>query len=562
MAYLKKVTCSLLLAVGLTLPLNGQTEGNRNAGAKQVQETVTVDTKVMTPIQRQALAMLEPLWTATNGLDPDLTKLFVRAQIADTLWEFNEPRARKLFKETLLTSTFEQSEKRALRLTSVSQQNPQWRAEIIQHWIAERDPAWANQLVLQNLTKPGKNETDIWMVKVLVFTDPQRAGQIIKQLITRKKAIWLYEILTNLRRKDAQLADDLFAYALTTGPQDDDSPLSYFIQLSNYVFSLSEDLDMTVPAMTSSLKPELIKQYFEFGYKSLMAEAASLEQESKKKPTVGEHAAYSYNYVVRILPFFDKYMPDLTGKINARWKQVILGLQGGKELISQTKASYDGLNVQSLLKEAEQVTDEGERQMLYRRAAYVYISENNVDQAAPVLPKMDAEARNTVEQEIHLMAAKIAIAKGNPDTAYRHSREVEYLRPRIELLCQVAGLYQDNDQPERALEIINETEKSLEKVKDGPDKVSTFFMVADAATRLNPARGFEVMKSVIEAINRSKWPDGRYSVSIGYNDFDENMLLLARTDFARSLEMAKSINLKEGNIAAQVAICRSVLLQN
>jgi hypothetical protein len=560
MVYLRKTTCSLLLILGLNLLFSNQLIEKSDANQKQAQVTATAhnNRKAVTANQKQALLMLESLFVAANDLKPGISKVYTRAQIADTLWEYDELRARRWFEEILQSFNSKQNKKPANALNAmIVQGGPdlQLRGDIVGR-IAERDPAWATQIALQYLNKSGQNQPDMWMLKCLASTDPQRAAQIMKQVLKRKEAIWLSDILTRIRYKDAPLADDLFSYALTVGPQDTDTPFEHFVALTTYVFPHSEDSKNS--DLTSPLTTDLIKQYLDFGYKALMTEARDIEQDSS-----GERPMSSYAHVVSMLPFFDKYMPDAAPEILARWEQVLLKLEDGKELIRDINLLIRPPSAQDLLNNAEQAKDEIEKQALYIMALKKSLSEANFDQAFSIQSKLDEEERSgDGEQEIHIAAAKFAITRGNIDTAYLHSRKVKDLRDRIELLCQVARLLQDNKEPDRTLEIINEAEKSIEKEKNGPDKVVTLLRVANAATRLKPARGFEVMKSAIKAINQARRSDGTYTVAIGYDDFDNNLLLLAKTDFARSLELTKSIKLKDGLIAAQVAVCRGVLLEN
>jgi hypothetical protein len=575
MIHLRKTTCSLLLILGLNLPLIGQTMRKNDADAKQAQTTSDNNKKAVTADQKQALLMLEPLFVATNDLKHDRTRVYLRAQIADTLWEYNEARARQLFEKTLRNTGSGQSGKSANQSADSQKLDQQLYGELVRHWIAERDPVWATQIALKYLTRPGQNKPDNWMLEILASTDPQRAAQIMKQCIERKEAVWLERFLTDLRRKDELLADDLFTYALTVGPQRGSTPLDHFQGLFTYVFPASGALDMTSPTLnaavtkqhfnpdtTSPLNAALIKQYFDFGYKTLMTEAGKLEQKSRKNLSIDERAGVGYASVIQMLPYFDKYMPEATPEILARWDQVILTLEDGKELISQVNLLFRRRSSQERLNQAEQTKDELEKQLLYGEAVYQYLFEANFDQAASILSKMDDAGRSGMEQDIHIGAAKFAIASGNIDSAYRHSREVKYLRSRIDLLCQVAQLLQNNKESDRALKIINEAEKSIEKEENGADQITLLFMVANAATRLQPARGFEMTKSAIEAFNRDRRPNSEYSGAVSYDLFDDNLLLLAKTDFARSLELAKPISPKAAYIAAQVAVCRGVLLQN
>jgi len=551
MFYLRKLTCRLLLVGLLNTPLGGQTVKKSNSSEKLPQSPAAAESKeTPTSAQQRALSMLDPLSVATAELPAGINKVHIQAQIADALWEHDQPRARRRFEEVFLTiNSIEQ--KKPTDIDFSSNLGPQLRGALLR-WIVERDPAWANQLALSHLNKSGKLEYDPWMVRILLDTDPERAVQIIKEGLG-KKNVWLNELLIKLRGKNSLLADDLFRYALVGSPID----VGLFLELFSYVFPDAEKSDTRSPLST-----DLIKQFLDFGYRALMKEADAVERESRKEPSVGERAGYGYMNVVGALPFFEKHMPNAAPKIDTRWEQVILTLKGGKEHIRQVKLVRRPMSVEAVLQNANQVRNQEEKQLLYAMAAQKSAEEGDFDRAFLILEKIhDAESRNAVAQPIRERAAEMAVAKGNVDMAYRYSTEVEDLRTRIRLLMGVALLLHDRKEGDRAMKVINDAERSIDKVQNGPDKVYTMFKVASAATRLDPARGFEVMRATIEAINSAKKPDGTGFLAIGFNDFDENLLLLARADFDQAVRLARSITIREASILAEVAACRGVLVR-
>src|SRR6185503_379923 len=222
-----------------------------------------------TSAQQRALSMLDPLSVATAELPAGINKVHIQAQIADALWEHDQPRARRRFEEVFLTiNSIEQ--KKPTDIDFSSNLGPQLRGALLR-WIVERDPAWANQLALSHLNKSGKLEYDPWMVRILLDTDPERAVQIIKEGLG-KKNVWLNELLIKLRGKNSLLADDLFRYALVGSPID----VGLFLELFSYVFPDAEKSDTRSPLST-----DLIKQFLDFGYRALMKEADAVERESR-----------------------------------------------------------------------------------------------------------------------------------------------------------------------------------------------------------------------------------------------------------------------------------------
>jgi hypothetical protein len=292
-----------------------------------------------------------------------------------------------------------------------------------------------------------------------------------------------------------------------------------------------------------------------------MREADEIEQESRESPSLNERAGYGHMAIVAKMGLLTQLMPDLAPKILARWDAAILTRRGGKELIRQDMMFFASRSVQEILSSAELNPDQREKQALYALAARQSSFAGDFDQAFSLLNRIDKDEKIELEPEIRIEAAKSAIASGNVEIAYKHSKDVRDLRNRVRLLSQVAQLFQEKNETGRATAVLNEAEKSIVSLPNGVDRVITTLAIAGAAAHMDKARGFEAMTSAIAAINRAKKPDGTSTFAISFYDFDDNLLLLARKDFDQSLRLAKSLGMKETSTLAQVAACRGVLVQ-
>lgn len=89
-------------------------------------------------------------------------------------------------------------------------------------------------------------------------------------------------------------------------------------------------------------------------------------------------------------------------------------------------------------------------------------------------------------------------------------------------------------------------------------------IVADAAARLDPIQGFEIMKSAVAAINHAdagSKSDRNAGFDVSLLNFDQGFPLLARADFERTLSLAQGIEKKEASVIVQLAVCRGVLIK-
>src|ERR1044072_7843009 len=91
----KKAACIILL---IAIPLSAfarQNGADKESPAKQaIEKKQTLD-----PIQQKALSVLDQLLETRKGFADDNLRRMLQAQVADMLWNYDEPRARRLFED-------------------------------------------------------------------------------------------------------------------------------------------------------------------------------------------------------------------------------------------------------------------------------------------------------------------------------------------------------------------------------------------------------------------------------------------------------------------------------
>jgi len=140
----------------------------------------------------------------------------------------------------------------------------------------------------------------------------------------------------------------------------------------------------------------------------------------------------------------------------------------------------------------------------------------------------------------------------------RYARDLPNLVQRATVFDQLLRALEKRKDAGRAAEVLAEAEQSLGKAEDGPEKARALLIIAGAAARLDPLRGFEVLRSAVTAINHSDLDKKNSADALS---FGQVLPLLARADFDRVLQLALSIDRKEYSVLAQMALCRAVLGQ-
>jgi hypothetical protein len=108
--------------------------------------------------------------------------------------------------------------------------------------------------------------------------------------------------------------------------------------------------------------------------------------------------------------------------------------------------------------------------------------------------------------------------------------------------------------------------------------MNTLLKVAGTVSDFDTARGFEMMQSVVKAINEAASQPEEEPKQTGLTKqsastdlqrprigesyasaLDNTLAVLARADFERALLLAQQIEVKEAAVAAQLAVCRGGL---
>jgi hypothetical protein len=112
-----------------------------------------------------------------------------------------------------------------------------------------------------------------------------------------------------------------------------------------------------------------------------------------------------------------------------------------------------------------------------------------------------------------------------------------------------------------------EAHEIVRSVEQGLGRAYQMLKLAAVAAEINPELGFDAMDETMAVINDAGTTVGNDLSSgageriqfFGRFDFDESLALLARADFERALQLAKSVKPKELATLMQFAACKGVL---
>ena len=594
---------SVLLVLSLSLPLAAQNPAakaparEKAAGPAPKVEGSGAE-KVLTLQQQHALALLDQLFEKAKDFKDEQAKVKVQGQIADALWDYDEPRARRQFEDAFRAIEAIKAEKE----TPFAMTSPktQLRHELLR-LLSPRDPELVEKLVKSVPSTAAKTNSvfDLFtgsqseqssllleLASELASTDPQRAAQMAQSSLKGGVSPMLLSVLGIIRTKEPALADGLFSQALVAAQRNTAQPTASLMWLASYVFpnfgnfmgislqAPDRDTGATLPPPN----PALIQQFLNFAYAAIMqpanaAPASATDAEGQQMAMA--RGTMDYMTAQQLLPFFDQHQPDKAALIRNRLNQLTNNLpdEARPMLENLFGASNRSNSVQDLLNRAEKETLPQQKDMFYMMAA-MRASQDDADQALSIVEKMSTDmARSAIGSSIRFQAALGAASKGEVDAAYRYAKDLPSQSQRALIFSQLALKLLDNHDLARAIEVLNDAEKLIGKGEDGPEKARALVDIAAAMTRIDHLRGFEVMRTAVDAINRTNFdaprptglgamnPSAIMNTALGLDslDFDKSLPELARKDFHRALLLAQAIEKKEISVPAQLAVCRGVL---
>jgi tetratricopeptide (TPR) repeat protein len=199
-----------------------------------------------------------------------------------------------------------------------------------------------------------------------------------------------------------------------------------------------------------------------------------------------------------------------------------------------------------------------------------YQNDHDYARAKAITAKIDNEEwRRNILGAIAAHAAVGVAREGRYDEALRIAEDVAALEQRAQVYTQMAFAAIDARDQQRGREILDAAEKLMPKgtATMSAELAAALVWLANSYVRLDKQRGFEVMQTAIDALNKVDLAEastdaikfGSSSVPIRRFDTGPGFEGLAKTDYFRSLLMAQSLKHRELAIAAQLAVIRGVL---
>jgi hypothetical protein len=611
------ISLSCLLA--LPVPSPAQSNATNRLSAKPFEKETRQVGVIDAADERRALAvsLIISLGSDARSYVDLALRPRVLARAADVLWDVDNVTARALFGRA-----WEAAEKGdAEEVTIKTKDNPpamvialrrmsgrDLRSEVLS-LVARRDRALGEEFFAK-LKSENERETedskgkgrpgDSWSTseaaskRLLVASKLLNDGQVERALEFAAPALDQVNVksigfLSELRRKDAEAADQWFALLLTRTALDPSSDANTVSGLSSYAFSPNFYVTFSAdggaiwsPGDSESLAPPNLpiairSRFFEAAGTILLRPLPPPDQDFTSSGRTGKSKV-----IRRLLPLFDQYAPDTATALRAQLVSLTVnsstnGTNTESPLLTQgIKAEEDsGAVLQKMQDQLDHAKTSRERDEICASAAVTLATKGDL-RARDVAEKIDdSDRRAEVCRYVDFELVQLAIKRKKALEAARLARTGLLTHTqRGWTYTQAARLLLDS-QRERALELLQDATDEAQRIDAStPDRALLLVGVTRQLIAADRVRAWQTMDEAVKAANAAESFTGENQLnsslftksgvkftSIGGEDFSLSGVLrsLTEDDLYRSIDLAKSFKNDAPRAAATLAIASTLL---
>ena len=552
-------------------------------------------------IQRDAVRRLSKIVDEAKQIGDPAARVRVMARLADAIWKRDEARARDLFQRSY--DDCDLIPLPSVSASPASDLSPQLtcgavRSEIIRI-VTARDPELAHRLVADiaqdnNCSFGPRDRNTYESARAILLTqtalallpkDPDTVASLGRQSLRDGIVYSFSELLTKLKESNAQLADDLTSAAIARIKSLDVNPLEINTLAGYLLVNDSSPSSEKRPAENRSDEKAAIAASFLDSALAATdrfvnrverkdeAVAPGADVFSESAPT-SEMAASFFVVLTDLLPSFERHHPERLASARALIEK--LGHWMNPIERAHMFVFYDnGDTPEGLVAEAETTPEPKSKDELYNLAASLADLKGNSDQALSIAAKIsDPERRSDAIDGVWMNR----IVKAGNDGKYAEAQElVSKIATPERRLMEMLLIIRRASQTGHRTQITSWLDKTAALLSQSyaapsPEQAEMLMEIAREYVRADAGRGFTAMRNAIDAINAAAGQPvdadtrRRFGRPVMPTDplslFGSEMSAfesLARTDYFRSLQLAKSFNDRSLAIVAQLAVVRTAL---
>jgi hypothetical protein len=476
--------------------------------------------------QELALSLIRRLADEVKGEADKPGAALIQAQAADTLWEFDEPAARTLFRLAFdivgspapEASVIDKDAK--TKLAEFARRQASVLKEIIV-MVGKRDQVtaerWLDSMKKEETTKETgslqlsqeRAEFLAQLASQLAMTNPAEAEKLgLMSLGASEVPSAFGPLLFALRRSDSARSDALFRAAIAALRRTATPGRSTLSALSNYLFVLvSGNLFQIADAPTARL-------FTDYLLEAATIQAALTREALSNRSPMPETAVNLTNFLaLKGLDIIGVNAPDkvtllqsllteLSSALNQQQRddlaQMSAGLRQQESLDRQS-----GGNLETQIDRAEHEKDAIVRDSLWRSLA-IGMMRGNPDRALSMAARIDDRAlREQTQDDVNLVVAGDTVRGGGYEEARKVALKFNDTNLRSKTLAEIADrIWTRSRNREQASELLGEAYEIAAKGEPSADRATVTLLLAEKFARFDPEHSFDLVDAAIKTINQ------------------------------------------------------------
>ena len=540
----------------------------------------------------------------------------VLARAADVLWDADNVTARDLFKRA-----WDEAEKGdAEEVTIKTKDNPpamvlslrrmsgrDLRLEVLSV-IAKRDRALSEEFFakLKNENDSSKKDTkntappgDPWFVPEAVSKRLQVASALLKEGQTDKALEFAAPVLidvnshtirflSELRAKNAEAADRVFASLLSRAEADPASDANTVSGLSSYVFTPGLYITFKPEGGTTWSQPDeppvppvnfpaaLRERFFQVATSILLRPVPPSDSGAREIKS---------SVIKRLLPLFEQHVPDTATALRTQLQE--MSSNSRHDLMGNNPMLTEGISpaptADDLLEQMQRKLDRAktprERDSIYASVAAALCAAGD-ERARDIADKIeDVQRRTEIRQYIDFEFVQRAIRKKATTEAVRLAQTGKLSHTqRASAYIDVARLLMKTER-RVALDLIEEAVREVNRIEvsNKPDRALLLVGIANQLMAADRVRAWEIIGEAVKEANRVEGFTGANTIhfplmtgsgvrllNIGGENFSLTNVFsaLAKDDLYRAVDLVKSFKYDAPRANVTLAIASSILTKN
>lgn len=564
-----------LSLIGPALSVQAQTS-NRRSGRQKKKEP-----PALSPVQQRGLETLDTLALEARQIDNPAVRADLQALIADALWDFDKPNARKIFIDAFKNARGLEDQDDAMAVQTAILKHV-WRRdrplaeELMKQLSTRRSDETVEASVASGLSSQfGMKSSDpavqqkLELARDLLEDDSAAAANLIRDSLQREVSFTGINQLVQLKARDPETANRIFDRAVG---QLQSLPSSSGIMAA---IAMADYLSPTCSLCAQKpFDPTVTDIYYSSALRILRRSLGETPPPLTLRKDLQEKILQYFHEMQALLALtLSRFAaPTELGELQAifrdRVQTLTLPKQRTMQALEQNQTAGDRFD--QIFRGAESMKDSEQRDLFLANAVQLALSKDPTEELlqrlAEKIEKIESkDLHDKVWSLLKIREVDKLIKSGEFDQAYTLAQKLPNPLVRAKALRLLsAGVAKKGSDTLDSSDLLGGALESLEKSDPSIERSQIMFKVASDFVNLKDYdHAFEALQyssGSLAKLDKSDFEQtGREAVPNSLFDYGGTFGRLGNVDFDKSMFVAQGIKWREFRLAAQITTCRSVL---